>query len=361
MAKGRSNNIRYKYPLPIHPVDSLPQLLPHNPVSWVHWIYCYYKSVNNLKFRIQVEITGKRFPHITVKDRDEMLYLWDNGFFGTGQFSRSEPTWIGRATNRLAPKDESNQLTLEKVTEIRRLQRAEFKKERQKMEEQLLHLRNKGCSFEEEADFLLTQREALREFKSKQLLVTSTDTGLNFRYEDNELFDNDGNIIQLEALELMPVEAIFLSFALPVLDIKPHKLFEKLVGRPEVIEYNMIHKLIKQYVAYHHYRSHGWCVRSGIKFGCEYLLYKRGPPFQHAEFCIMVLDKDEIHDYEWYSSISRVVSGAKKTFVLCYMERLASQEDIIKFWHKGDYKKVFSSYRVSEMIYRRWMPGKNRD
>jgi tRNA-splicing endonuclease subunit Sen2 len=38
------------------------------------------------------------------------------------------------------------------------------------------------------------------------------------------------------------------------------------------------------YVVYHHYRSLGWVVKSGIKFCVDYLLYKRGPVFNHAEY-----------------------------------------------------------------------------
>lgn len=37
------------------------------------------------------------------------------------------------------------------------------------------------------------------------------------------------------------------------------------------------------YVVYHHYRSLGWVVKGGIKFCVDYLLYKRGPVFSHAE------------------------------------------------------------------------------
>jgi tRNA-splicing endonuclease subunit Sen2 len=40
---------------------------------------------------------------------------------------------------------------------------------------------------------------------------------------------------------------------------------------------------IVNYVAYHHYRSLGWTVKSGLKFCVDYLLYKRGPAFDHAE------------------------------------------------------------------------------
>lgn len=37
------------------------------------------------------------------------------------------------------------------------------------------------------------------------------------------------------------------------------------------------------YVFHHHYRSLGWVVKNGIKFCVDYLLYKRGPVFHHAE------------------------------------------------------------------------------
>lgn len=38
------------------------------------------------------------------------------------------------------------------------------------------------------------------------------------------------------------------------------------------------------YVAFHHYRSLGWVVKSGIKFCVDLLLYKKGPVFHHAEY-----------------------------------------------------------------------------
>ena len=40
------------------------------------------------------------------------------------------------------------------------------------------------------------------------------------------------------------------------------------------------------YVVYHHYRSLGWVVKGGIKFCVDYLLYKRGPVFTHAEWVL---------------------------------------------------------------------------
>ncbi|EJS42739.1 sen2p [Saccharomyces arboricola H-6] len=377
MSKGRSNQRRYKCPLPIHPIDDLPDLILHNPLSWVYWAYRYYKSTNALNKKIHVDFMGKSTLHIIVQNHSQMLYLWDNGFFGTGQFSRSEPTWKGRTEARLGLNDdlpqiqrgtksnEETQLTLEKITQQRRLLRLEFKKERARLEKELLELRKKRGHIDEENILLEKQRESLRKFKVKQTENINTITQQQsvsestFRNEDNDLVDENGDLLELESLELMPVEAMFLTFALPVLDISPASLAATLY--PFDVKYKDIHSFVRYYVIYHHYRSHGWCVRSGIKFGCDYLLYKRGPPFQHAEFCVMGLDHDVSKAYTWYSSIARVVGGAKKTFVLCYVERLISEEDAVALWKANNFTKLFNSYQVAEVIYKRWVPGRNRD
>ena len=43
------------------------------------------------------------------------------------------------------------------------------------------------------------------------------------------------------------------------------------------------------YIAYHYYRALGWVVKGGIKFCVDYLLYKRGPVFSHAESVVVLL------------------------------------------------------------------------
>lgn len=41
---------------------------------------------------------------------------------------------------------------------------------------------------------------------------------------------------------------------------------------------------VTTYVAYHFYRSHNWCVKSGLKLGVEFVLYKKGPEYFHAQY-----------------------------------------------------------------------------
>lgn len=42
------------------------------------------------------------------------------------------------------------------------------------------------------------------------------------------------------------------------------------------------------YAVYHHYRALGWVVRGGLKFCVDWLLYKKGPVFSHAE-CVLTV------------------------------------------------------------------------
>lgn len=406
MAKhnSRLNNVRYKHPLPIHPVETtlpIPDLIPHNPFSWIYCFYKYYRLVYNnnednlLETKINIDIIGGgNFPHIMVRDKKDMLYLWENGFFGTGTLSRSEPTWYNRM-NKMVNGDitlNTGDLSeLEQVTRRRRLERLEFKKLREKLQTELLELKKQSTvsskdiddngqlddteSLQKINDLLLKQREQLRDFKalqesySNQNLDAYEDVTSNLQFDYESLFDENGDLLSLESLELMPVEATFLTFALPVLNITPRELFDKILSINGNNSYETIHNFIIHYVVYHFYRSHGWCVRSGIKFGCDYLLYKRGPPFHHAEFCINVMDNDpsyyknnkNVNDYTWYSRISRVISGAKKTLLFSYVTRQTKKEQIMEWWVKGQFHKVFNSYQISEIIYKRWVPGRNRD
>jgi tRNA-splicing endonuclease subunit Sen2 len=62
--------------------------------------------------------------------------------------------------------------------------------------------------------------------------------------------------------------------------------FQKLYISPEMpaqIDLQFDNPFLIRYVVYHHFRSLGWVVREGIKFCVDYLLYKRGPVFHHAE------------------------------------------------------------------------------
>jgi len=98
---------------------------------------------------------------------------------------------------------------------------------------------------------------------------------------------------------------------------------------------NFDNPFLVNYIVYHHYRSLGWVVKGGIKFCVDYLLYKRGPVFHHAEFAIVVcpvyedpadqasspfdLQNTSPFEWSWLSTINRVNSQVQKTLILTYV------------------------------------------
>ncbi|KAJ5958777.1 tRNA-splicing endonuclease [Penicillium vulpinum] len=127
------------------------------------------------------------------------------------------------------------------------------------------------------------------------------------------------------------------------------------------------------YTVYHHFRSLGWVIRSGVKFGTDYLLYNRGPVFSHAEFAVAVIpsythpywsETEERRNYTaekqarswwWMHCVSRVQAQVLKSLVVCYVDvppPAASVDDI---------GALFSQYKVREFLIKRWIPNRTRD
>lgn len=132
------------------------------------------------------------------------------------------------------------------------------------------------------------------------------------------------------------------------------------------------------YAVYHHYRSLGWVVRSGVKFSVDYLLYNKGPAFSHAEFAVVILPSYS-HPYWseneeqrkavqaktgktwwWLHCVNRVQSQVKKNLILCYVDvpaPLAENEKYVQ----DDIEKLFARYKVRDLSIKRWIPNRSRD
>ena len=133
------------------------------------------------------------------------------------------------------------------------------------------------------------------------------------------------------------------------------------------------------YVVYHHYRSLGWVVRSGVKFGVDYLLYNRGPAFSHAEFSVVVLPSygadywqkvEERREYVaektkktwwWLHGVNRVQAQVHKHLMICYVE-------VPSPWRGGEEKgkdtdigTELSRYKVRDVTVKRWTMNRNKD
>lgn len=353
MSKRAPLSQLHKHSLPVHPIQ-LPELVPHNPISWLYCLFVYWRYSTSVS-TTTVDFTDGGF---FVSNEDDIKTLWRDGFFGKGVFSRSEATWHDRTQKRLGLGEFKN-LTVEEITAIRRDERKKFKKERSKLEAKQAELRKAGI-----VDPFVEERLSLKTLRDKDIDI-KVEREIHHRDEDDILLI-DGQLQNIEQVQLMPVETFFLKFALNAVtvlqdgvDLSAKDIFNKLSTNKTDDPF------ILNYVAYHHYRSLGWCVRSGIKFGTDYLLYKRGPPFHHAEFATIILpnyhdeekNQQVAKDFVWLSSISRVIGGVRKNLVLVFVdvptqEAFDAQEDLVS---------LLQLYKISEVLYRRWVPNKNRD
>jgi tRNA-splicing endonuclease subunit Sen2 len=353
MSKRGALNARYPHVLPVHHII-LPELIPHNPVSWV-WFAWKFMSQWPSVSKTTVEYKDGLF---LVNDPRDMMTLWDEGFFGKGTMSRSEPSWLDRTQKRLGIGEFKN-LTIEEITSIRREERKKFKKERAKLEKKKQELKKQGV-----VDPLLEDKLMLKELRDKDINV-KVERETDVRLEDDALV-HDGELINIEQVQLQPCEAFFLKFALQCVDVV---LDTQSLNSKELLDLiwnrRADDQFILNYVVYHHYRSLGWCVRSAIKFGSDFLLYKRGPPFHHAEFALSVIpnyaDDSKNHEtarnFTWLSGLNRVVAGVRKNLVLVFVD-VPSQEKIDR---TTDIMQLLELYKINEVLYRRWVPNRNRD
>ncbi|KAI3404628.2 SEN2 [Candida oxycetoniae] len=421
---SRYLNRIYQKPLPIvlasekYGIDLRVNRQSVSVFSWILYLFkffkCYLLSLRDTCCQedlVEVLVEDGVFK---VVNEAFMTRLWRSGFFGKGILSRSEPTWKERTISRLNLEDSTFQkrnLAMEDITKVRRTERIEFKKKRQRLQD--LQLKEKQNTIEEaELEEMKRLDESLVEFRKRVGIVVGEEEkekekdeeplDADVRKEDKFVIDTQGKLVQLEFLQLQAVEVFFLKFALNIVsvvdDIKAMSLQELFqyccrlyAGNNKICANN---KFIINYIVYHYFRSKGWCVRSGVKFGTDYLLYKRGPPFSHAEFCIQILEDEKsmgdesvgdesVGDFEgrmscersvgmvdWFqmSAGARVVGGVKKSFVHIYVEPPSQFEfdEIISNGNDGVddglvIKKLFGRYRVSEILYKRWNPSRSRD
>lgn len=132
------------------------------------------------------------------------------------------------------------------------------------------------------------------------------------------------------------------------------------------------------YVVYHHFRSLGWVVRSGVKFGVDYLLYNRGPVFAHAEFAVVIMpsyehpywfateerktraSQKQTRSWWWLHCVNRVQAQVKKTLVLCFVD-IPPSNLLSPGTLQDDIGLMLRHYTVREMIIKRWVPNRSRD
>ncbi|KAM0240388.1 hypothetical protein ACHAPO_002285 [Fusarium lateritium] len=211
---------------------------------------------------------------------------------------------------------------------------------------------------------------------------------LNGRKEDAQTDIASKPILKnMEHLQLMPEEAFFLSFGLGALQVtdpasgselssldllrlfRQHSYFPPLV-EAEDPALQPDDNFLVHYAVYHHFRSLGWVPRGGIKFGVDWMLYTRGPVFDHAEFGLIVIPsysdalwkesgkQNPQKTWQWLHGTVRVLSHVTKSLVLVYVD-VPPPSKFEQALEQG-VAEALKLYKVREVMVKRWSSNRNR-
>uniref|UniRef100_A0AAY4DG29 tRNA-splicing endonuclease subunit Sen2 n=1 Tax=Denticeps clupeoides TaxID=299321 RepID=A0AAY4DG29_9TELE len=166
----------------------------------------------------------------------------------------------------------------------------------------------------------------------------------------------------VEYLQLSLEEAFFLVYALGCLSIYYNKVPLSIVQLWTTFS-SVQPNFNATYAAYHYFRSKGWVPKTGVKYGTDFMLYRKGPPFYHASYSVVVEQVNDsfqgatLRPFSWRSlaALSRITGNVSKELMVCFVitpldvtEELLSSPDCIK------------RFRVQEMIVSRWISSRER-
>jgi len=76
------------------------------------------------------------------------------------------------------------------------------------------------------------------------------------------------------------------------------------------------HDFDKKYLVYKNFRDKGYIINPGIKFGCDFAVYEKGPGLDHAPFLIQVYNRNESITSTGIVLAGRLATTVRKQFIL---------------------------------------------
>jgi len=77
-----------------------------------------------------------------------------------------------------------------------------------------------------------------------------------------------------------------------------------------------VHEFDKKYTVYKNFRDKGYIINPGIKFGCDFAVYEKGPGIDHAPFLIQVYNRNESISSTGIVLAGRLATTVRKQFIL---------------------------------------------
>ncbi|KAF9163082.1 tRNA splicing endonuclease subunit sen2 [Actinomortierella ambigua] len=374
---------------------------------------------------------------IWITDPHDMQRLFRQGFFGKATLSRSEASWKSRQLEKIHGAD---------ITRKRRIERAAIKEEKR-----LASANGSAAASGEGSPTAVMATAAGAGAITTTAAVTTTTTAATATASsspssamsplsssvsaspmllsppsDSPTDPSLDSIDDIEHLQLSLEEAFFLVFAVEAIAVyalsssssvllstkgtaqQPmtirecwHRFAEAsmVAGVPSststttttartLLPSGWENPFVVRYVAYHHFRSHGWVVKDGLKYGVDFLLYRKGVVFGHSEYAVKVISGSPssstaletslplqlsprpmlgrvdpwhhpVYSWQWLLTLNRVVSQVQKTLLLCHV--IPPQDPSSLPDHTLlDPRLALPQYTVVEVTSRRWIPERHR-
>lgn len=242
-----------------------------------------------------------------VRDESSMYALYQHGYFGKGSLSSNGP--VHQVVNEVAES---------------RMNRKSNKKKTQSLDPEE-KLREAFPYIPEKQEII---NDLYRSSSSEAETAKGPEVGRSFETTLDQLLELDGQ----ENLKLGLEETFFLAYALGCMTVTDPKVERKLNLNEIWSAFCRLHcehdqvQFTAYYAAYHYFRSKGWVVKSGTKYGSDFVLYKEGPEFYHSLFSVIVStikSNEDIsakypdRDWLFMSSWLRVSEGVMKCPVIC--------------------------------------------
>ncbi|KIY70784.1 hypothetical protein CYLTODRAFT_419458 [Cylindrobasidium torrendii FP15055 ss-10] len=336
---------------------------------------------------------------VWIVNTSDINILWRRGFFGKGDLSRSEPSWVKRVRAEREGRD--GKPTPEALRALRRAERRQFKLDRAQAiasvaaEAEAIFASggdaiNPALSGPNIPSAATWRPQAKTDINTTQAGPSSMtqvpDLAADLEGDEKEEAGDEPDVVNMEHLQLTMHEAWFLLWNLGCLVVRdadsdniiPLESFWLLCQRahtpispsfPAPLAFD--NPFLVHYAVYHHYRALGWVVRGGLKFCVDWLLYKKGPVFSHAEFALTVcpvyedpaddvgnLQNAKPFSWTWLSTINRVNTQVQKTLILVYVTIPAKARVSPEVLNTP---AGLAHYSVHEVVVRRFIPARMRD
>jgi tRNA-intron endonuclease, archaea type len=78
---------------------------------------------------------------------------------------------------------------------------------------------------------------------------------------------------------------------------------------------NAYHNFENKYLVYKNFRDKKYIINPGIKFGCDFAVYEKGPGIDHSPYLIQVYSRSEMIPATEITSTGRLAASVKKQFI----------------------------------------------